>query len=183
MEKELLLKAFEGDTEAFEVLVKTYQARLRMYSARYIENSDDVFEVVQEAFINAYRNIDKFDLKREFYPWLRAICLNCIRNYFREKRSCRELPVSIVDEAIESRISDIDEEEELKKQESLNALQKCLNKLNPKHRNILTLRYLKKTAIGKIAKHLSQSPGSISTLLFRIKEILRDCIAKRLEEV
>lgn len=75
-EREIILKAQRGDHEAFGELVRRYQARLRGFAARDVENSHDVYDLVQDAFLDALRNLGSFDVEREFYPWLRAICRN-----------------------------------------------------------------------------------------------------------
>ena len=55
-EKESIRRAQEGDREAFGPLVELYQARLRAYAARYVESGDDVFDIVQDVFLNAFKS-------------------------------------------------------------------------------------------------------------------------------
>jgi RNA polymerase sigma-70 factor (ECF subfamily) len=75
-ERELIRLAQKGDRDAFGELVALYQARLRAYVARYVSRPDEVFDIVQDGFIDAMEHLDRFDPEKEVGPWLRAICRN-----------------------------------------------------------------------------------------------------------
>src|SRR6188768_2820529 len=100
-ERALIIAAQQGDHEAFGELVRRYQAQLRGFAARDVPDSQDVYDLVQEAFLDALRHIRTFDVSREFYPWLRAICRHRILNYFRSRKSRRTMEQAIVDAAVE----------------------------------------------------------------------------------
>ena len=85
-ERELIRRAQQGDREAFGQLVALYQARLRAYVARYVPRADEVFDIVQDGFIDALEHLDRFDADKEVGPWLRAICRNRMLNHFRSHR-------------------------------------------------------------------------------------------------
>ena len=77
-----------GDCEAFSPLVARYKLALYRLMYRMALNRDDAEDLVEEAFIKAYRSIRKFETGRPFYSWLRRIAVNNAINYLkRERRS------------------------------------------------------------------------------------------------
>ncbi len=73
-ERALITAAITGDQDAFAGLVRLHQARLRGLVALSLSERDDVLEVVQESFVDAWRALDRFDQTREFWPsWDRRL--------------------------------------------------------------------------------------------------------------
>ena len=83
-EADLVRRAQQGDRGAFGELVRLHQARLRAFAARFVPRSEDVFDLVQDAFVSAYRALGTFDPALELGPWLRTICRNRIRNQYSQ---------------------------------------------------------------------------------------------------
>ncbi len=78
LEKTYLHSAQEGDVEMSGQVVMLHQARLRSFAVRWVPNQEDAADLVQEAFIDALKSLNRFDLERDFGVWLRAICKNRI---------------------------------------------------------------------------------------------------------
>jgi len=180
-ESELIARTRAGDDEAYAALVRRYQARLRGYASRYVDNSPDVFELVQDAFLNAYRNLERFDAAREFYPWLRAICRNLVLNYFRSRKSRRNINLQLVDYAICERIADDDGTADRGDGQRIDALRKCIAALSPAQQKLIRTRYHGEVPVKDIAEELEVSPTGVSMRLGRIREKLRKCLSHRLE--
>ncbi len=66
-----------GDWEAFRHLVERYQAQAIGHALALLGNREDALDAVQEAFLAAYRALDRFDLERRFYPWFYTILRHC----------------------------------------------------------------------------------------------------------
>jgi RNA polymerase sigma-70 factor (ECF subfamily) len=79
--------ALAGDTEAFGRLVETYQRRAVGVSYRLLGNSEDAAEVSQEAFLRAYKSLDKLKEPARFGPWLMRIVSNLSLNRRRSRRT------------------------------------------------------------------------------------------------
>lgn len=180
-EKELVLQACKGDRKAFGRLVEMYQARLRAFAASYIDHSDDVFDIVQDVFLDAFCHLNRFDTEKEFLPWLRGICRNRIRNYFRSRKKQRSYRLSLIDAAIENKITEMHKETDDDK-ERLDALKKCLEGLKDRHQQIVKLRYHNGCAIKEMAGKLNKSVTSITTFLVRIRTTLMKCVEDHLEK-
>jgi RNA polymerase sigma-70 factor, ECF subfamily len=85
MTDNLIARAQAGDREAFSQLILQYQSAIRGYLARRIADPDEVFDLAQEVFLGAYRNLAQFDTNRDFGAWLRGIARHVAINYLRKK--------------------------------------------------------------------------------------------------
>ena len=91
----LVQRVQQGDSRGFDLLVLKYQNKLATVVSRYIKDQDEIKDVVQEAFIRAYRAIDSFRGDRLFYTWLYRIGINTAKNYLYSRS--RKPPARDVD--------------------------------------------------------------------------------------
>lgn len=84
-------RAKGGDRAAFGTLVRRYQRRVYSIAYRMTGQHQDADDVVQEAFVRAFRGLDSFDGRSDFYTWLYRIVVNVSLNHLRRRRR-RELP-------------------------------------------------------------------------------------------
>ncbi|MDT8390132.1 MAG: sigma-70 family RNA polymerase sigma factor [Lentisphaeria bacterium] len=180
-ENELVRQAKKGDDEAFGELVRRYQGRLRAYTSQYVDNASDVFEIVQDAFLNTHKHLDRFETGRAFYPWLRTICHNLVLNYFRSRRSKRHITLQLVDDAIFERLDAgegvRDDDASERKIETLRA---CIQRLAKSQQQLVKDRYHHRVAVKEIAASQGASAASISMRLRRIRDRLKTCMTERL---
>jgi len=176
---ELVLQVRHGNSDAFSILIRRYQARMRAFVAHYVANPDDVYDLVQDAFLEAFRHLETFDCDRGFLPWLRSICRHRVQNYFREVRIRRTAVESIVQEALLERLQQSEETPD-RSLERMKALKSCIQKLRPQYRDLLHLRYTARVMVRDIAAQLGQTVGGTSMLLHRVRTLLRRCIEKEL---
>jgi RNA polymerase sigma-70 factor (ECF subfamily) len=85
-EKKLLAEAKNGDTEAFGKLVQRYQKRVYTVIYRFVRNHTEADDLAQEAFIRAFKAIDRFDLRYPFSPWIYRIAINLTLNHLKKRR-------------------------------------------------------------------------------------------------
>ncbi|MFD2168022.1 RNA polymerase sigma factor RpoE [Thalassotalea euphylliae] len=81
IDQELVEKVQRGDKGAYNLLVKKYQVKVSSLVSRYVKNQADVPDIVQEAFIKAYRALPNFRGESAFYTWLYRIAVNCAKNH------------------------------------------------------------------------------------------------------
>ena len=84
-DQQLVRRAQKGDTRAFDLLVLKYQGRIASLVSRFVQDSSEVEDVTQEAFIKAYRALSKFRGDSAFYTWLYRIATNAAKNYLVAK--------------------------------------------------------------------------------------------------
>ncbi len=179
-ERDLARRAKEGDREAFGEIVRLYQARLRAYAARYVPGSEDVFDIVQDAFLDAMEHLDRFDPSREFGPWLRAICRNRMLNHFRSRRAGRSAAAALVDRALEETRGPMEDDLEAAGRK-LQALHRCVNRLEPSHRELIDLRYRREVPLEDLSRRLGRSAAALAMALLRIRASLQKCMERGLE--
>jgi RNA polymerase sigma-70 factor (ECF subfamily) len=78
---DLVRRVQNGDRGAFDLLVRKYQQRIRYLVARHVRDSAEVGDVVQEAFIKAYRGLPGFRGESAFYTWMYRIAINTAKNH------------------------------------------------------------------------------------------------------
>lgn len=81
IDQELVERVQKGDKNAFNLLVTKYQNKVANLVSRYVSNNSDVPDIVQEAFIKAYRALPNFRGDSAFYTWLYRIAVNCAKNH------------------------------------------------------------------------------------------------------
>jgi RNA polymerase sigma-70 factor (ECF subfamily) len=84
-ERDLLVRVQQGDTEAFDGLVRAYLRRARSIAGRLMRDPDDADDLVQDAFLRALEKIDSFDPARAFGPWFFRILVNTGLDTYRKR--------------------------------------------------------------------------------------------------
>lgn len=82
---QLAVAARHGDRAAFEGLVSLHKASLYRLARRFVGNSDDAYDVVQDTFVSAWLALSGFDPSQAFGPWIRTILLNKCRDFSRRR--------------------------------------------------------------------------------------------------
>jgi len=179
LERALIAKTRMGDTEAFGDLVLRHQARLRAFAARYVGSSDDVYDLVQDTFVNAYRSLDRFDESRDFGKWLRGICRNRILKYYRES-SNRSKRMESITAVLQQKL----EAETLVDDgaiDRIEAIRACIQELKGEQRELILNRHFYEKAVKDMALQLNKSAASVSVNLMRIRAKLRLCYERRMQ--
>ena len=82
---ELTRRALDGEDHAFTLLMRRHKGWLYRFVRRYVGDADAAYEVVQESFVAAWRNLARYDAGRSFTSWMRAIALNKCRDRGRRE--------------------------------------------------------------------------------------------------
>ena len=156
------------DWEAYRHLVEKYQARAIGHALAIVGNREDSLDVVQEAFIDAYQALDKFDTGRQFYPWFYTILRN---RCFKLVAHRRRLEVRSLDQ-----IEILAPTGELSPEELL-ALEQALLKLTPEERELITLKHLDGLSYQDLAEKLGVAPGTVMSRLYYARRRLKEYLA------
>jgi RNA polymerase sigma-70 factor (ECF subfamily) len=173
-EADIVALARDGDPEAFEGLVRIHEGRVRSFFAVHLRDPAQADDLSQETFVLAYRRLSAFDPTLPFYPWLKGIALNVLRND-RRKRRPETLQEGWV-EALQETSS-----EPLQDREALEALRLCAQKLDPSAAQLVHARYREGLPLADLAARVGRNAHSISMALVRIRELLRDCVTRSME--
>jgi len=184
---EIILSCRRGDDEAFGVLVERHQKKMLNMALRMTGDYDEACEIVQEAFLAAYRAIRKFRGEAKFSTWLYGIVVNVSKTRMKQTAQRRQKTVSIDDpadgpgECLAGRESSA--LEALEKKEIQAKVQDCINTLDEEHREVLVLRDIQGFSYDEIADILNVPEGTIKSRLFRARDAMKNCLKKNLWEL
>ncbi len=99
-EKKIILRAQEGDLQAFEELIKPYQARVFNLAYHIAGNHTDAEDLFQDAFLRVYQNIQQFRFNSSFSTWLYSVCKNTFINEIKRKQRIKKKEIPFQDDLI-----------------------------------------------------------------------------------
>ncbi len=177
-EKELVLLARDGRPEAYEELVRKYQAKVYSMALSFTRNREEAFDISQDVFLKAYLALPKFNMQSEFGTWLYRISINQLKDALRKKKRHREVSI---DEVPELRATTDDpaasSEASLERESQRAQVLRGLEVLPEKYRIILTLRDIQGLSYEKIVDVLGVSPGTVDSRLHRARKLLQKKVA------
>jgi RNA polymerase sigma-70 factor (ECF subfamily) len=171
-DEELVLLIQQGLEEPFGVLMDRYTQKLLRYGKKFISSPDNIEDIVQEVFIKVYKNIQSFDTKLKFSPWIYRIAHNSFINCLR-KMDKEPLLVFDFDTLLNHPIYEDPTIKEKENEEIRVLLNKGLEQLKPNYREILVLYYFEELNYQEIADVLHVPTGTVSIRLKRAREILK----------
>jgi RNA polymerase sigma-70 factor (ECF subfamily) len=173
----LVRRVQRGDKRAFDLLVAKYQFRLAKLVGRLVSDRADAQDVVQEAFIKAYRALPNFRGDSAFYTWLYRIAVNAAKNYLvaRSRRPPSD-DIDITGGDVEEAgivVADIATPEAYTARDQLQAaLTKALAELPEDLRTALTLCEIEGLSYDEIARVLDCPIGTVRSRIFRARRTL-----------
>src|SRR5262245_35251480 len=146
----IIKRCLKGEKEAFRFLVERYQGQAVGHSMAILANREDALDATQEAFVDAFQALGKFDAARRFYPWFYVLLRNRCYKILAKKRE----EESIEDTEILAPGKGISGEESI-------ALERALRSLSREDREIVTLKYLDGFSYDEIAELLKIPRGTV----------------------
>lgn len=170
-----LVKLVLKDQENFSYLIKRYQSKLLRYIRRISGlNIEDAEDVLQDVFIKVYQNLNSFDTSLKFSSWIYRITHNQVISNFRKKQA-RPQEISGDNELILNNIvSDLDMGRDIDLGYARENIDKILNSLDIKYREVLVLKFLEEKEYKEISDILKKPMGTVATLLNRAKKQFRE---------
>ncbi|RTZ62453.1 MAG: RNA polymerase sigma factor RpoE [Gammaproteobacteria bacterium] len=180
IDKGLVLRAQEGDQRAFEALVMKYQTRVKKLVARFVRPAD-VDDVTQEAFIKAYRALDKFRGDSAFYTWLYRIAVNTAKNHLvSQSRRPPNSDIDIEDAEFSGsgeRFRDNETpENSIATEELAGVVQKAIDLLPDELKTAILLREMEGLSYEEISSVMSCPIGTVRSRIFRAREAIENQI-------
>ena len=155
-------RCLKGEKEAFRFLVERYQTQAVGHSLAILANREDARDATQEAFVDAFQALKKFDRTRRFYPWFYVL----MRHRCYKLLAKRPEAENIEDMQILAPQTGVSGEERI-------ALERALRSLSSEDREIVTLKYLDGLSYDEIAEHLEIPRGTVMSRLFYVRKELQ----------
>ena len=156
----------EGDDTAFETLYRRYFARLQRFCLKRVGDPHEAEEIAQEAFTRAYRALPDLTGERRFYPWMTVIAGRLCVDHHR--RRGRTEPTAVVELGVVE-----GGQEAIVEQADFALLSTALDRLAPRHREVLEMREHRGLSYQQIADHYEVPLGTVEALIFRARKALK----------
>ena len=175
---EVVRQVQAGDRDAYRLLVEDLEREVRGFVAAHASSLELVDEVVQSAFVEAYRNLHVYELRGTFASWVKGFA----RNLLKRELAQRARLVSTDQEALDSLVSSssldelADERAADSRREDLARIERCLAALTPRARLMVQRRFVEQVPINRIAQQFKQTRAAIANALSRIRAGLRSCV-------
>lgn len=183
-ESALLARLRAGEEAAYGEMLRAYSGRLMAVARRYLRNDEDVRDAVQDAFLSAFRSIDRFAGGSQLYTWLHRIQVNACLMKLRTKRRKPE-------ESIEDLLPRFDAgghqvepaplwqepaEREIERRETRELVRRAIDRLPESYRTVLLLRDIEDVSTEETADLMGISPNAVKIRLHRARQALRTLI-------
>ena len=176
-DQQLVSDYLSGDEKSLEVLFGRYLKPIYSFTYRYIGGGQDAEDVTQEAFVKAWRNLKKFDQQKSFKTWIFSIAKNAALDFLKKKKAIpfSEFENEDGENALTETLADSSPlpQELLEKADIVKILNAAIEKLSPKYRMVLFLRYNDHFTFREIAEIFGESLNTIKSRHQRAILILR----------
>jgi RNA polymerase sigma-70 factor (ECF subfamily) len=181
VESDLIRAAQNGDQEAFERLVRTYDQSVLRIALNLLRSPEDARDVYQEAFLRVYRNLHSFRFDCSFHTWLYRIVTNICLDHLRKRKVRREEssvietgdgPVDRMDR-VEEAAAHADPERTLWNAQVNSRIESALGNLTPRERVVFELRHFQGLRLRNIGEVLGTSEEAAKNCLFRATQKMR----------
>ena len=183
----LVERVQKGDKQAFDLLINKYQHRIISLVARYVSDQTEALDVAQEAFIKAYRAIDRFRGDSAFYTWLYRIAINTAKNWLVARK--RRPPATDIDAAdaeqydMDSRLKEQGTpENELMREEIKRTVFDTISALPDDLRTAIMLREMEGMSYEDIAVTMDCPIGTVRSRIFRAREAIDEKLKPLLDD-
>ncbi len=178
-DSELVKKAKRGDQAAFGELVRRYESKIYRLARRMTSTDQDAEDVVQEAFIKAYRSLGEFKEKSKFSTWLYRITVNLSLMKLRRRRPevislDQRVPTEDGDMAMEIEDRRADPLRKLIEKERSRILDMAIDSLSPSYRAVFVLRHVEGFSTQETARILKTSVAAVKSRLHRARLALQE---------
>jgi RNA polymerase sigma factor (sigma-70 family) len=161
-EADLIHALKKHDKGAFEYLYNNYKGALFTVIQQIIPDKESAGDVLQEAFVMAWKNIDKYDAaKGRLFTWLFNVTRNCAINTTRSKNYKTQLK----NDSFDNYVNSIDETESQTLNINQIGLRKQVHQLREDYKNVVELSYFNGFTHEEIAKILNIPSGTVKTRL------------------
>lgn len=184
----LVARFNKGDETAFAEIMERYHTKIFGLAHNLLRNAADAEEIAQDTFIRAHRGLANFRGDSSLATWLYRIALNLSRNrywyFFRRRRQdavSLERPLSEESDGTFSDLIAADTHspvQETVTQEFSDLIAECMEKLDSRHREILTMRNILNLPYDEIARALGINVGTVKSRIARARENLRKLLSE-----
>lgn len=188
---ELVRKAVElSDQKAYTDLLETYRDQIYILLVKMVGNKEEAEDLTIETFAKAFKNLPAFRPDFAFSTWLFRIATNSGIDYLRKKK-LKTLSIDVTVEEndgedkrrLDIRSNDSDPEELMMFEQKANLLREFVDKLKPRYKNLIELRYYQQLSYEEIAEQTGMPLGTVKAQLFRARDLLHNVMKGKIDSI
>lgn len=182
-DEEIVRRVLEGDTGSFELIMRRYNQLLFRVARSIVGDDSEAEDVLQEAYLRAFKHLDRFEGRSLFSTWLTKIAVHEAMGRRRRQRRLQIVaPYDTGEDAVHSYPIDRDGLEEASLKELRHLLVDAVDALPPDLRIVFTLRMVEQLSTEQTAECLSLTPSNVKVRLHRARSALQKWIDHRIGE-
>lgn len=176
---EVILKAIQGDDDAFTEIYRTYNQRVYFMAVQYFKNEDTAKDIVQNVFIKVHTQLHTLQAPNAFSSWLHVITYRECQNLYRKKK----LSLQRIDNHVEvedfPNNNEVDIVEMVENERVKKLIMESLDTMKVSMRTVAMLRFFEGLKVQEIADIMNIPKGTVSTRISRIKRRLSADLEKK----
>lgn len=179
-----------GDQSAYAELMGRYRESIYYMLLKMVNNSDDADDLTIEAFGKAFNRLKQYSPNYAFSTWMFKIASNNCIDFIRREKKKRTMSIDtgIQNDDGENITYDVqsdgrDPEEELIRDQKMEAMREVVEKLKPRYKQLVILRYFKEYSYEEISQELDLPLGTVKAQLFRARDFLSNMMKHTKEQI
>jgi RNA polymerase sigma-70 factor (ECF subfamily) len=180
-----------GDEWAYELMIREYGGRLLAVARRFVRTEDDARDVLQAAYLSAFRAMPAFEGQAQLATWLHRIVVNTALMRLRSKRRKPEefiddlLPAFQADGHHVEQFSDwaAPADQLIEREETRRTVRGCVDRLPEQYRSVLMLRDIEELSTQEVARMLDMTPTAVKVRLHRARQALSTLLRREYQPV
>jgi RNA polymerase sigma-70 factor, ECF subfamily len=185
-EKALLAALRAGDESAFETMVRMFGGRLLAVARRFTRNDEDARDVVQSAYLSAFRGLNEFEGACQMSTWLHRIVVNTALMHLRSRRRKPEDSIDVLLPAFQQDGHHVEQfsnwcapaDQLLERKQTRATVRACIQRLPENYREVLILRDIEELSTREAAEALSMTSTAVKVRLHRARRALSTLLRK-----
>ena len=169
-----------GDQQAFEALVRVYGGRMLVVARRFVRTDEDAQDIVQSAYLSAFRAVGQFEGHCLIGTWLHRIVVNTALMTLRSRRRKPEASIEDLLPAFQEDGHHVEQfsdwaapaDELMQRAETRGIVRGCIDRLPANYREVLLLRDIEELSTGEAARMLAITPTAVKVRLHRARQAL-----------
>lgn len=168
---EQLVVMSQGNADFFYCLMERYEKKLTRYLGRFsFMSTEDIEDIIQDSFINAYTHINECDCDLKFSSWIYRIAHNNALNFIKKHKQSLKLNIDEEDDEFVEWLTDSTNiERETIKKHFHDYVLGLLDKMKPEYKEVILLKFFEDKDYREISDILQKPMGTVATLLSRAK--------------
>ena len=181
--------AVKGDQKAYAELMSRYKDSIYFMLLKMVNNRDDADDLTIEAFGKAFKNLHQYTPDFAFSTWLFKIATNNCIDFIRRKRKYTfSIDKNMENDSgqemqFEIKSPMLDPEEKMIKKQKAILMRDVVEKLKPRYKRLVELRYFQERSYEEIADELKLPLGTVKAQLFRAREFLYQILKNQEEQI